>query len=86
MISLVVFNVSKSGFGARVDRRIRVGLPPVRIRLAIGEFEVAEVHAIPAWRNGADFCGFQIVQSCKAWDRFIDYLTCDQFKERDSDV
>jgi hypothetical protein len=75
-VRLEVFNVSLSGFQARLDLPVRFG-ERMTIQVVVGNFEIAELTGWPVWSNEQMVYGFVISSYCSHWETFINYLSND---------
>lgn len=77
IVRLEMKNVSSHGFCAALSEPIRFGTL-ARISVAVGEFHVADLEAMPVWTEQNVLYGFVVKKASSQWQHFIDYLTKDQ--------
>lgn len=70
MINISVKDASKSGFAANLSQSIRFG-HAVKIHVAIGQFDIAQIEAFPVWTDNKGVYGFSIIKASDNWNHFL---------------
>lgn len=74
IVKMTVFDVSATGFRARLESQIRFG-SQMHMNIAVGDFEIADVVGHPIWENRDEqIYGFLITESSENWKSFVAQL------------
>jgi len=79
-VPMSVVDVSRFGFKARPRSGVHVGQELVAM-MAVGDFALAELRAVPLWADEDGTYGFRVLDASESWSKFVDYLATDLHKK-----